>query len=94
MKELLESYTETVDKIFSSFGIENGYGEIDIRTDVKWTMDKENVRWESNEDMYSNDIRRGPYEFENYVLLYVDNGCGENYYQIFNSELRDDSLED
>jgi hypothetical protein len=94
MKELLGTYTETIDKIFKNFGIEDGYGEIDIMDSVKWNMDDETVRWSENDDMYSNEIRRDVLYFENYVLLYVDNGCGDMFYQIFDTNLRDETLDE
>jgi hypothetical protein len=96
MRELLKTYQETIDAIFSKFGIENGYGEIDIKTDVKWTLNgDEEIRWIENDDLYCNEIRRGePMYYENWMMVYVDNGCGDQFYQIFDTDLRDDSIEE
>lgn len=94
MKELLDTYTGTIDQIFNNFGIKDGYGEIDIKTEVKWDMNDETVRWTEDDDLYSNEIRRDALYFENYVLLYVDNGCGDMFYQIFDTNLRDETLDE
>ncbi len=93
MKDLLNTYVETIDKIFNNFGIKDGYGEIDIRTEFKWNMDNESVKWIQDDDLYSNEIRRNALYFENYVLLYVDNSCGDMYYQIFDINLKDETIE-
>jgi len=94
MKELLNTYTETIDQIFTNFGIEDGYGEIDMKTVVKWNMDDETVRWIEKDCLYSNEIRRDALYFENYILIYVDNGCGDMFYQIFDTNLRDETLDE
>jgi hypothetical protein len=94
MKELLKSHKELTNAIFKSFGIENGYGDIDDKTDFKWDFTSDSIHWLEEDDLYSNDILRGPAKFENYVLFYVDNGCGDEYYQIFDINLRDEELEE
>lgn len=96
MRELLETYQKTVQDIFSRFGLDNGYGEIDIKTDVRWALNgNEEVRWLENGGLYCNEIRRGePMYFENWMMVHVDNGCGDQFYQIFNTDLRDDNLEE
>lgn len=88
MKELLETYQSTLDAIFKYFGISNAYGELDIRTDVKWSLTNDSVHWYEDcgtpaLNEYGNDIIGKPIIGEEYTLLYVDNGCGEQYYQIF-----------
>lgn len=94
MKELLKSHRELTEAIFLSFGIENGYGDIDDKTDVKWDSTEESVHWVEGDDIYSNDILRGPAVFENFVLYYVDNSCGDQFYQIFDTSLRDEDFEE
>ena len=96
MKELLETYQETIDAIFKKFGHENVYGEIDVKTDVRWTLNgKEEVRWMENDCLYANEIVRGePDYYENWMMVYVDNGCGDQFYQIFDTNLRDDGIEE
>lgn len=93
-KDILEAYKQGSDLIFNSFGLKNGYGEIDIMDDVKWTCDESEVRWLNKDCLYSNEIMRGPWEHQNYMLFYVDNGCGEKYYQIFDKNLMDENIED
>jgi len=95
MKELLKTYQETIKAIFEKFGYENGYGEIDIKTDVTWTsIEDEAVRWIENDELYCNEVMHtSPLRYENYVMFYVDNGCGERFYQIFDGSLRNDSGE-
>lgn len=93
MKDLLKTYQETVQSIFEKFGDENGYGEIDVQIDVVWTsLNDEEVRWKVNDEVYCNETMHStPYRYENYVMFYVDNGCGERFYQIFDENLRNDS---
>ena len=93
MKELLKAHRELTEAIFLSFGIENGYGDIDDKTDVKWDGDEETVNWIEDDELYSNEVVRGPAQFENFVLYYVDNSCGDQFYQIFDMNLKDDELE-
>ncbi len=94
MKDLLKAHKELTDAIFRSFGIENGYGDIDDKTDVKWDFTTDSVHWAEDDDLYSNDIIRGPAIFENFVMFFVDNGGGDEYYQIFDTTLRDENLEE
>jgi hypothetical protein len=95
MKDLLKTYQETVNDIFLRFGYENGYGEIDVKINVVWiSIEDEEVRWLENEQIYCNEtMHMTPLRFENYVMFYVDNGCGERFYQIFDENLRNDSEE-
>jgi hypothetical protein len=86
--ELLKQYRETIDALFTSFGIDNGYGEIDDRTDDYFTLSRDNVAWSSekfdpeDDAEYANDVR-SKRENDTHYLLYVDNGCGDQFYQIF-----------
>jgi hypothetical protein len=86
MKELLKKYLETQRAIFEFFDLPSGtYGEIDIRTEVKWKHSDDEVSWLEGEDdeEYSNDIIGDTLSVGDYTLIYVDNGCGDHYYQIF-----------
>lgn len=85
MKELLETYQKTLSSIFEYFNLHTYGGELDIRTDVKWFLTSDCVHWYEGEDEeeYSNEILGVPVIAEDYILVYVDNGCGERYYQIF-----------
>jgi hypothetical protein len=94
MKELLKAYREITEAIFLAFGIENGYGDIDDKTDVKWDATDDSVHWLEEDEIYSNDVLRGPAQFENFVLYYIDNSAGDEFYQIFDRNLRDSELED
>jgi hypothetical protein len=96
MLDLLKTYSETLSSIFSKFGIDQSYGEIESKIDVEWTLcGNESVVWVEDEELYSNDIRRGePVYYQNWMLVYVDNGCGESFYQIFNTDLKNDEIED
>jgi hypothetical protein len=94
MKDLLKAHRELTEAIFLSFGIENGYGDIDDKTDVKWNASEDTVHWVEGDDIYSNDVLRGPANFENFVLFFVDNGAGDEYYQIFDTTLIDENLEE
>lgn len=90
LTELLKQYTETIDAIFKSFGIEGGYGEInDHTTDYfRFSNGGDDVNWSDktfdSEDggQYGNEVLN-KYENETHYLLYVDNGSGEKYYQVF-----------
>ena len=94
MKDLLKAHKEITEAIFRSFGIENGYGDIDDKTDVKWDATDDSVHWLEESEIYANDVLRGPAKFDNFVLYFVDNGCGDEFYQIFDTNLRDSELED
>ena len=97
MKNLLETYTNTLEQIFKNFGMEGGYGELDIRTNVKWNSDEKrgyDVRWIENECVYANELISPPIFYENYVLFYVNNGEGDKYYQIFDYNLKDEKIEE
>ena len=94
MKDLLKAHREITEAIFLSFGIENGYGDIDDKTEVKWDASEDVVHWAEDDELYSNDILRGPAKFENFVLYFVDNGGGYEFYQIFDTTLQDPNLED
>lgn len=86
--ELLKQYTETVDAIFISFGMENGYGEIDDRTADFFCLNHDCVKWSMEEfdpeddGEYCNDVH-SKHENGTHYMLYVDNGCGDQFYQIF-----------
>ena len=90
LTELLKQYTETIDAIFKSFGIEGGYGEIDDRTadyfcfsnggdDVIFSDEEFDPEEGGN---YGNEICN-KFETETHYLLYVYNGEGDKYYQVF-----------
>jgi hypothetical protein len=85
MKELLETYQKTLSSIFESFGLKQSFGDIDIHTDVKWFLTSDSVYWYEGEDEeeYANDILGVPMVAKDHTLVYVDNGCGERFYQIF-----------
>lgn len=91
LQDLLITYKETIDQIFKSFGLDEGYGEFDDKTDQFFCITEDSVCWQDEEfsededTEYSNDIR-WKHENETHYLLYVDNGCGDNFYQIFNKE--------
>ncbi len=94
MKELLRQYKETIPLIFEKFGVEQGYGEIDDSTDVIFNYDTHQVTWIEHECLYSNEIRSIIGEYETYIMFYVDNGCGDQYYQIFDKTFFDADLVD
>lgn len=90
MDKLLRTYEETVAEIFENFGLSGYYGEIDIRDNVKWNHNGGEVRWlGKNEEEYANEIMMGPEtdKTNEYTIFYVDNCCGEKYYQIFKNSL-------
>jgi hypothetical protein len=84
--ELLKQYDDTIDAIFKSFGINSGYGEINNSTSDFFRIDNDMVEWSEekfeDEGVYSNKIVK-KIENDTHYLLYVDNGCGERFYQIF-----------
>ena len=58
MKELLKSHKELTDAIFRSFGIENGYGDIDDKTDFKWDFTTDSIHWaEEDKDVMLNSFK-------------------------------------
>ena len=76
--ELLKQYADTIDAIFKSFDIYGGYGEINDRTSDFFRIDNDTVEWSE----YSNEIVK-KIENDTHYLLYVDDQCGERFYQIF-----------
>jgi hypothetical protein len=94
MEKLLKTYEDTVAEIFKSFGLDGSYGEIDIRDNVKWYHTDSDVIWLGNDDKeeYGNEIMNGPSVDKNneYTIFYIDNGCGERYYQIFKNSLNEE----
>ena len=94
LKNDLNIYKETLNRIFSTFDNEHGYGEIDIKTDVKWNITPDSVRWIEKECMYSNDLRGDPKYAEGHMMVFVDNGCGDSFYQIFDVSLKDENLDE
>lgn len=93
MKELLETYTNTITEIFKRFGLDGAYGEIDIRDTIEWTATDESVHWIQEDDEYANDILCEPRTDGEYTIFYVDNGCGDQFYQIFKNSLYKEDLE-
>ena len=92
MKNLLKTYTDSISQIFKNFELEGAYGEIDIRTESKWIYEDDEVRWLESECLYSNNVIRKPCYYQNYTMFYVDNGCGDRYYQIFCNDLIDKKI--
>lgn len=96
MGELLNTLRNTAQEIFRRFDLDSSYGEIDIQDEVKWNYDSQTVSWVEGEDneLYANEVMNGPQEDESgeYTIFYVDNSCGERFYQIFKNSLRDEDL--
>lgn len=86
VSELLKQYTNIVDAIFKSFGMNGGYGEINDSTSDFFCINNNTVEWSEEkfyeEGTYSNEIVK-KFENDTHYLFYVENGCGERYYQIF-----------
>lgn len=84
--ELLKQYADTIDSIFKSFGIYGGYGEINDRTSDFFRINNNTVEWSEekfeDEGIYSNEIVQ-KIENDTHYLLFVDDGSGERFYQIF-----------
>jgi hypothetical protein len=93
MKELLATYKNTIEEIFKRFGLEDAYGEIDIKDEVEWVSTDESVHWIEDECEYSNDVLYDSRTDGEYTILYVDNGCGDRFYQIFKNSLYKEDLE-
>lgn len=95
MKELLKTYKETLSEIFTRFDMKIGYGELDIKTDVEWLQIERDLYWVEGEDkeLYSNEIYGAKKVAEGLTIFYVDNGCGDRFYQIFNNELMNENLD-
>lgn len=92
MKNLIEKYNEFALKIFQIFGLNCVYGEIVSQLEYKWNSCKHEVRWlDEQGELYVCEIR-ARYDAEEYVMFYVDD-CGNQYYQIFDKSLRDESIE-
>ena len=100
MKELLEIHGITLTAIFSAFGIEDAYGELDIKDKCIWSYTGDTVYWiehdDPREELYSNElVIMTPYICEyGYTMFYVDNGCGDKFYQIFANRLYDESIQE
>lgn len=88
INELLNQHKETIDAIFQLFEINDGYGEINDHTSDFFTLSECTVNWHNEKfdpadgGMYANEIRNMK-ENDTHYLLYVDNGCGDKFYQIF-----------
>lgn len=86
VEELLKEYADAMDALFKSFGIDGGYEEIDSCTSNFFCINNNTVEWSEEkfyeEGTYSNKIVK-KFENDTHYLFYVDNGCGERYYQIF-----------
>ena len=94
MKDLLKIYQEILPAIFEKFGISGGYGDIDDKTNEKWDYSEESVCWlDSEGELYVEDIVRGPAEFENFRLFYIEDSCGNNFYQIYDIENLDKKID-
>ena len=98
MKELLEIYGITLTAILSMFGIEDAYGELDIKDKCIWCHNGDTVYWiehdDPDEELYANElVIMTPYICEyGYTMFYVDNGCGDKFYQIFANRLYDETI--
>jgi hypothetical protein len=93
MKDLLGIYQSTIEKIFAGFGLDGAYGELDIRDTIEWTATDESVHWIQEDGEYANDILREPRTDGDYTIFYVDNSCGDQFYQIFKNSLYKEDLE-
>lgn len=93
IKTLLRIYVETSAVLFGKFGINDVDGDIVDKTNEKWDYSDESVCWlDSKGDLYVEDIRRGPVEFENFRLFYIDDSCGNRFYQIYDIQNRDEEI--
>jgi hypothetical protein len=97
MKELLEIYGITLTAIFAAFGIKDGCGELDIKDKCIWSYTGDTVYWIEHDDpaeeVYTNEIIGEPIICEHgYTMFYVDNGCGDKFYQIFANRLYDETI--
>lgn len=95
IKTKILEYKRLECEIFESFGCESAYGEIDLRIDVKWNMNENEVWWiDDIGEIYSNEICNSFLKSHDLTMtmLYVNNGCVENFYNIFDNSLRDKNL--
>ena len=94
LKEVIENYKRSMQKIFDAFGNSNGYGEIDFRDTCKWNLrGNSDVIWLEKDTIYGNEILSEPDYCDGFMMVYVDNGCGDKYYQIFDMNLKDETIE-
>lgn len=105
--QLLDTYQTINNTIFDKFGVDNAYGDIDILTHVQWNMTKSYVCWidtvgdgDNDDDAmaavyveYGTEILTPPVYYLNFVLLYVDDCCGSQYYMILDINMRDETME-
>ncbi len=93
--QLLDDYNKIKENIQEYFGCEGVLGEINDSRENYWTLTETEVRFgeeevESvNDDfMYSNELYGSKciWRKEDYTLLSVDDGCGNQYYQIFDNK--------
>jgi hypothetical protein len=90
LKQLIETYKESLSAIFESFGVDQGYGELDDQTDSFFIKYEDCIYFQTEDPedsdveelAYCNDIL-GSYENDTHYMIYVDNGCGDKFYQIF-----------
>jgi len=93
LREVVENYKRSMQKIFDAFGNSSGYGEIDLRETCKWNFRSGEVIWLEKDTIYSNEMLSEPDYCDGLMMVYVDNGCGDKYYQIFDMDLKDETIE-
>jgi len=96
LREIMEIYKNGSNKIFEAFGIKKAYGELDFKLDFKWNSTLkvgDSLMWLENGIGYDNEIVGEPKFTEKYMLVCIDNGCNEQYYQVFDIFLKDETIE-
>lgn len=92
-KSKLIQHKKLSDEIFKAFfGGNSGYGDLDINLDLAWRNDNDNLLWRENNTVFACEIMR-EYTYQNFIMFYIDTGCGEKYYKIFDINLMDPELE-
>lgn len=83
---VIELYEEAKSNLLKAFNIDGYLGEISVN-DNYWKRDSECIFFGNTPeevDCYANDIcNNWSREIETHTMFYVDDGCGNRYYEVF-----------
>ncbi len=93
MIEKFKQYEKLRGEIFEYFKFEGWDVGMDFKIFEKWRGDKHSVRWESEGDIYSEEVL-GIFPTEEYTMFLLRLSTGEDEISIFKNSNFDENLED
>lgn len=95
IKQKIQSFNEIKSDISEYFGTDI-YDGFDDMTSVEWNGNEESIYWldGENSDLYSAEVYRQFIKKEEYTLAYLDSGCGDKYWAIFDNSKINEDIED